>query len=200
MKFETDEDHMKITEWFKHNKCTAYDNAFQSGEVISIRSNEDRRNLAKFKLNHVAFERKMDTDSWFNCPVDQNAWEGVPRARFTDYLILGCDHIPNVKVLDFMEIVVGGFKHASKLTCVEEINFGHAVNAAGQDINLLQLFKMPMLNNIGVNVNMKDRLLYRALMIVKTYITNSVTDPEWRDIVQCQSALIDAGLERFAHL
>lgn len=109
------------------------------------------------------------------------SWSNVPTS--VRYVKLKGIHVETFKNVERLEklrtLYVAGHQHGTIITC-----------------GLLRLLKCPRLTNINCETSI-DRVLRGALWIVESYLTE---DGSERDIIACQSELIEKGYEEYAKL
>lgn len=115
-----------------------------------------------------------------------------PLGEFTltlrpDVILDGFDHFPKVQRLNFEGARVKSLKGINEVNSIQLIEF---IGAVKFDCGVLQLLKYH-----GKELwahKLDDEKLEKALHIVMRYRDGN------RDVIECQNALIDAGLEEFA--
>lgn len=97
--------------------------------------------------------------------------------------------------LVFHGTIVSSLKGIERLQSLEELILNGAVRRPFQleELGVLRLLKLPKLKMLGVSYDGEYKRQHDALSIVKKHL-------ELKDIVACQSELIDAGLEEYAKL
>jgi len=110
------------------------------------------------------------------------SWDELPTSvRYVHLSGLHVETFKNVERLENMHsLYVEGHQHGTIITC-----------------GLLRLLKCPKLTRINCGSVNVERRLKDVLWIVETYLTE---DGAERDIIACQSELIEKGYEEYAKL
>lgn len=105
------------------------------------------------------------------------------------------DFPESLKALVFHGTIVSSLKGIERLQNLEELTLNGAVRRPFhlEEHGVLRLLKLPKLRTLGVSYDGEHKRQHDALSIVKKHL-------ELKDIVACQSELLDAGLEEYAKL
>ena len=127
-------------------------------------------------------------------PFDPNQWD-VASVIFNWAEVADLKNLPNVVTLHFSRSIVKSLKSGGHLTKLKYIAFEQTNTT--EPIPMLQLFKLPILEMIAIHPG-SFGLDEKRSMKLQHILTDTLRGD--RDIVACQSELIDEGFEEFAKL